>query len=270
MANRALARALSFGVCGVVGAAMATLAGCAAGRDSEQAVEQKTPSIVERVKLGEVMRVDGDASAIAVQEDGVWKSGTAAIRTPLPMGYPAPTPPGAVELKRYPVVRRAEVVGARGAANAGRTAAFWPLFNHIKRRDIEMTAPVEMEAKAYDAAAGVAGAGEGAGNEAGNAWAMSFLYREVEQGATGRDADDARVRIYDTPEMVVAARGFQGNYSDERIERELTALAEWIAKDGRMEAAGRARVLMYNGGPGDNPRNYWSEVQIPVRAKSGG
>lgn len=45
---------------------------------------------------------------------------------------------------------------------------------------------------------------------------MSFLYREVEQGATGPDEQDKRVRVVDTPEVVVASRGFQGNYRRRR------------------------------------------------------
>jgi hypothetical protein len=290
MAIRALAaRVVVLGGCGGMIACGAMLAGCGAGGASggtaggatqEAAAAAPEVSVVERVKVGEAMRLEGDAGLVAEFQDGVWRSGTAAIPTPLPVGYPAPTPPGTVELKRYPVVRRAEVGSTRGAANAGRTAAFFPLFNHITRRDIEMTSPVEMESKAYDAAAGVASVDESGAGEAGvddaagasrdEAWAMSFLYREVEQGTTGRDEEDGRVRVFDTPEMVVVSRGFQGNYSDARIERELTAVAEWIAADGRMEPAGRARVLMYNGGPGDDPRKYWGEVQLPVRAKSGG
>lgn len=269
MANRVWAMGMAMGACGGALGVVTMLAGCASG-GSKHAAEQKAPSIVEQVKVGEVMRVAGDSSAVAEFADGVWRSGDAAIPTALPVGYPAPTPPGAVELKRYPVVRRAEIGGTRGEPDMGRTAGFWPLFNHIKRRDIAMTAPVEMEAKAYDAAAGVGGLGEGEGAaERDNAWAMSFLYREVEQGPVGPDGKDQRVRVYDTAEMVVVSRGFKGNYSDARIERELTALAEWIAADGRLEPAGRARVLMYNGGPGDDPRKYWSEVQIPVRDRTG-
>lgn len=229
-------------------------------------VPTREVSVVDQVKVGEAMRLVGDAGVVAEFRDGVWRSGTAAIPTPLPVGYPAPTPPGTMELKRYPVVRRAEVGSTRGDANGGRSSAFWPLFNHITRRDIEMTSPVEMEAKAFDEAAGV----QTVALESEPAWAMSFLYREVEQGATGRDEEDQRVRVYDTPEMVVVARGFQGNYSGARLERELTALAEFVAQDDRFEVAGRARVLMYNGGPGDDPRKYWGEVQLPVRAKTGG
>lgn len=254
------------GLCGIAG--FAGLAGCTAGNGGTHAADRVTePSIVDRVEVGSALRVGGDETAKAEYVDGVWRGGDAAIGTALPVGYPAPTPPGAVDLKRYPVVRRAEIGGTRGEPDLGRTAGFWPLFKHIKRRDIAMTAPVEMEAKAYDAAAGVASIDDAASDEA---WAMSFLYREVEQGPTGHDEQDERVRVVDTPELVVVSRGFKGNYSDARIKRELTALAEWIAADGRLEPAGRARVLMYNGGPADDPRKYWSEVQIPVRAKRGG
>lgn len=223
-------------------------------------------------------RVGGDLGLSATLEGGTWKSGTAVISTPLPEGYPAPTPPGAVDLKMYPVVRRAEVRGKEEISGREGAAGFWPLFNHIQRRQIEMTSPVEMEYSMLDKQAGGVknGVEGGAGDEVGaggqsaespSPWTMSFLYRKVEQGPVGRDENDGRVIVFDTPAMLVASRGFQGNYSDERLMAEMDELVAFMAKDGRFVPMGRPRVLMYNGGPGDNPKRYWGEVQVPVKAK---
>lgn len=231
------------------------------------------------IAAGEGRRVGGDTDIAATFADGVWRSGTAAIPTPLPVGYPAPTPPGAIDIKKYPVVRRAEVRGMREVEGREGATGFWPLFNHISRRDIEMTSPVEMEygmldrATEFSAAPAAAPDQENArrpmvvGPDPAAPWTMSFLYRRVDQGPTGLDENDGRVVVFDSPEMLVASRGFQGNYSDERLLRELDVLAEWVAADGRFEPAGRPRVLMYNGGPGDRPSRYWGEVQLPVQPK---
>jgi hypothetical protein len=227
---------------------------------------------------GQGLRVGGDTDIAATFAEGVWRSGTAAIPTPLPVGYPAPTPPGAIDIKKYPVVRRAEVRGMREVEGREGASGFWPLFNHISRRDIEMTSPVEMEYGMLDRATEFSAAAPAApeenarrpmvvGPDPAAPWTMSFLYRRVDQGPTGLDENDGRVVVFDSPEMLVASRGFQGNYSDERLLRELDVLAEWVAADGRFEPAGRPRVLMYNGGPGDRPSRYWGEVQLPVKPK---
>jgi hypothetical protein len=94
-----------------------------------------------------IERLGGDAVTEALpQADGAtfFRSGEYRINTPLPEGYPAPTPPGAIEIKRYPEVRRATYVG-KGQGPDGMknsSGAFWPLFLHIKTRRIAMTAPV--------------------------------------------------------------------------------------------------------------------------------
>ena len=79
----------------------------------------------------------------------------------------------------------------------GMNFAFFPLFNHIKRRDIAMTSPVEMN---YD------GLGEpGATKPTG--WTMSFLYRTLELGTEGTDANDERIFVEDIPPVIVVAIG---------------------------------------------------------------
>jgi len=108
-----------------------------------------------------------------------FRCGDCIVEEALPVGYPRPTAPGAIELKRYPSVRRAEIVMAR-PGNAGeveRSNGFWPLFRHIQEREIAMTSPVEVDYRGLDS---------GASTEA-DAWSMSFLSRTPELGPTGRD-----------------------------------------------------------------------------------
>lgn len=90
-----------------------------------------------------VLRVGGDFDAQISGENGDWRYALSRVDTELPEGYPPPTPPGAIELKKYAEVRRAEVSG-RLNPNLGMNLGFWPLFQHIQRNDIAMTAPVEM------------------------------------------------------------------------------------------------------------------------------
>ncbi|MDA1263365.1 MAG: hypothetical protein O3B75_10780 [Planctomycetota bacterium] len=78
-------------------------------------------------------------------KNGDWgKCGRCEIEAPLPNGYSAPTPPGAIELKSYPSVRCAEI-SSKGSTGMGMSASFWPLFNHIQSQEIAMTSPVEMD-----------------------------------------------------------------------------------------------------------------------------
>jgi hypothetical protein len=77
------------------------------------------------------------------QVDGTWHAGPCRVSAPLPADYPAPTAPGAIELKAYPVVRKAQATALLGP-EIGRNLAFWKLFRHIQSHAIAMTAPVEM------------------------------------------------------------------------------------------------------------------------------
>ncbi len=204
-----------------------------------------------------VRRVAGDLAVRAVREPGVgvdganaWSCGLARITTALPVGYPDPTPPGAIELKRYPSVRRAEVSG-KGSPDSGRNLAFWPLFGHIQKREIAMTSPVEMD---YPALAEP--------SSAPGDWTMSFLYREASLGELGSDGN---VRIVDQPAMTVIALGMLGDYSYGGGKAASARLLEWLAAQDEWEIAGRPRALYYNG-PEKRSAEKWAEIQIPVRA----
>lgn len=234
--------------------AAALLAACSAPlepADSATPMHRTTP-----VEFTGVRRVGGDLAVKSAREPGVgvdgadaWSAGPARITTALPVGYPDPTPPGAIELKHYPSVRRAEVSG-NGNPDLGRNLAFWPLFGHIQKREIAMTSPVEMD---YPAPAGPSSApGE---------WTMSFLYRDASLGELGSDGN---VRIVDQPAMTVLSLGMLGDYSYGGGTAASARLLEWLAAQSEWEIAGRPRALYYNG-PEKRSAEKWAEIQIPVR-----
>lgn len=215
---------------------------------ADRAAEVKAPPI------GSVARVGGDLNARAEWTGGAFRSGSSHIDTPLPEGYPPPTPPGAIEIKTYPVVRRAEVSG-RVWPELGMNLAFFPLFNHIKRRGIEMTSPVEMDYRGLSVSDPQGAAGD---------WSMAFLYRRVEQGPLGRDERDGRVSVIDSQPMTVVSVGLRGGYGLARTREGLAILGEWLDANPEWTPAGPVRVLHYNG-PDTRERDRWQEVQVPVR-----
>lgn len=187
--------------------------------------------------------------------EGEFRSGGCRIPTPLPEGYPAPTPPGAIELKRYPLVRRAEIGGTM-SPDWGMNFAFFPLFNHIKRRDIAMTSPVEMNYSGLTAT----------GRGKPDSWTMSFLYRSQDLGAAGFDPKDGRILIEDIAPVTVVAIGMRGNYKLSRIKNGVSELRGWLSQQSEWEEVGETRVLFYNG-PEARSGDKWLEVQLPVRRR---
>lgn len=178
-----------------------------------------------------------------------YRSGPCVVDTPLPVDYPRPTAPGAIEIKFYPSVRRAEVKGKGtsddGMRGRGSSGAFWPLFRHIQRRDIAMTSPVETD---YSE----------------NGWTMSFLYREPTMGDTGADGS---VRIYDAPPVTVVSIGVQGDLDGQQAQTLVERLDAWAASSSEWRRAGDARKLGYNG-PDVRARNRWHEVQLPIERRT--
>jgi hypothetical protein len=124
-----------------------------------------------------------------------------------------------IELKTYPAVRRAECSG-KGASDMGMVKSFFPLLNHIKKREIAMTSPVEMEYRR-----------DGDGKPlaalplADCDWTMSFLYRKADLGPAG---NDAQVKVVDTPEVVVVSIGMKGGYGSGVVQHGLEALQQWF------------------------------------------
>jgi hypothetical protein len=229
--------------------------------------------------MGQALRLEGDPAITVTLEPRrgglVYRSGDHLVDTALPVGYPRPTPPGTIELKHYPSIRRAEYgarVNADGSpVNDSRVEAagsgmqrngregFWPLFQHIQRRDIAMTSPVEMDWR---------GASVSDDKPMDDAkWTMSFLYREPAQGATGDDPKDTRVRIIDTRPAVMLSAGLAGRSSDRTINAGVAKLRDFLSRNPQWQPVGDLRGLFYND-PSVPDRLAWAEIQIEVRPAS--
>lgn len=234
-------------------------AGPIAGEDSSIASTSNTriqthPASLPIPAPGESIRVGGDMSIKVQGRDGDYRAGPCRIDTPLPEGYPLPTPPGAIEIKSYPLVRRA-VVSGTGGADSGMNRAFWPLFNHIKKHDIAMTSPVEVDY--HDL--------ENATSPNPRDWTMAFLYRSPEMNQPGVEGS---VRVLDAEPVTVIAVGLKGDYSMDLVRRGLAEIDAWLAENPEWTPAGSWRALYYNG-PSLFWWNKWAEVQRPVtRARS--
>ena len=208
---------------------------------------------------GQAIRLVGDPSVQPKLQGTMYRLAEAGvgIGTPLPEGYPAPTPPEMIELKTYPAVRRAECSGKGESMVKG----FRPLLNHIKKREIAMTSPVEMEYRR-----------DGDGKPlaalplADCDWTMSFLYRKADLGPAG---NDGQIKVIDTPEIVVVSIGMKGGYGSGVVQQGLEALQRWFDGQDTWEPAGDPRSLMYNG-PLAPFEQLWLEVQVPVRRKPQG
>lgn len=148
---------------------------------------------------------------------------------PLPQGWPQPGPYNQVSEKSLPAYRAAFTGGK------GQTGSFWTLFLHIKRKDIPMTAPVEMAMQPK----------EGELNRAN----MAFLYQSDQVGQTG--ADGGSVEVRDVPAAKVLNYTWQGPDSKANLATARAALEAELAQ--RKLTATQFRLLGYNG-PG-TPRS---------------
>ena len=189
-------------------------------------------------------RADSDVAAVKGEFLEAHKALTfrPLMEAELPQGYPAPGPLGEIRVKEYPAYRMAVAKGGG--------SAFWSLFQHIKRNDIAMTAPVEMSYGDVEAA-------EPAEQT------MAFLYGEPEMGKTGMDGN---VETVDAGPIKVVSIGFNGRRSDAKIEKARDQLMAWLAERSQYEASGDLRVLGYNSPFVPRDRQYW-EVQVPIREK---
>ena len=230
------------------------LAGCAASsppsQDAAPRVSSESGPALIAPAPGASIRVGGARDAVVSGSDGNYRAGACHIDSPLPAGYPLPTPPDAIDLKSYPPVRLAEVSGA-GDPDAGMGRTFWPLFNHIKRHDIAMTSPVEMNYRGLRAS----------DPRKPDSWSMAFLYRRPDLHETGIEG---QVVVRDSGPITVVAVGMKGDYSMALVQRGMRTLEDWLATNPQWEIAGDWRALYYNG-PALFWWNKWAEVQVPLR-----
>jgi monofunctional biosynthetic peptidoglycan transglycosylase len=168
---------------------------------------------------------------------------TPLIEAPLPEGFPEPTPVREIQRKSYPAYRL-----ARADMKGSQNGAFWQLFQHIKKHDIPMTAPVEMTM-----------------DDSGGELDMAFMYEDVRQGKTG---PDGTVEVMDISPMEVVSIGCRGNSTGRAVEAARETLLAWIAARPELEIAGPARQFGYNSPMVSSSRRYF-EVQIPVRERDG-
>lgn len=174
----------------------------------------------------------------------------------LPEGFPAPGPVGQVILKEYPAYRLARVRSGPQGVSGGPNALFNPLFQHIKRNEIAMTAPVEI---GYSDRPSLPNLEERQG-----AASMAFLYGDPAWGRAGVDEADPRVVVEDVPAMKVVSIAVRGDYTDARLEKATSQLKHWLeAKGGELRPAGPPRYLGYNS-PFVPSFLRYGEVQIPV------
>lgn len=228
-------------------------------------------------EAGKSVRLAGDPAITVTKQGDFHVAGEHMIDTPLPVGYPAPTPPGTVELKTYPTLRRAEVGGERDGVKSNGRAGFWPLFRHIQRRDIEMTSPVEMDFKGIAASAGLSPDAPVLASDVKTEnvpavdindaqWTMSFLYRYTDQADAGVDPEDKRVLVVDTTPVTVVAAGVAGSPNNRTVNKGVAALREFFASNPQYVPAGDIRGLFYND-PMVPENRKWAEIQIPVKLK---
>jgi len=232
-------------------AALSLLALCGTVTVAAASDSEVQPGHVELADASnaKITRLGGDAMAPTVVRDEqrgwMYRAGRSFTESPLPDGYPRPTAPGAIELKHYPSIRRAEFGGSQSAGERG----FWPLYRHISDRDIAMTAPVEMDM-----------------DEDGTT--MSFLYQRRELGPVG-DAEMGVV-VRDTEPVWVVSIGFNGNRSERTVQDAIAKLEEMIKENDEIVSTGRSRWMGYNS-PGVPIDRQWWEVQVlvePVVAES--
>ena len=165
------------------------------------------------------------------------------VEAPVPAGFPAPSPVGVVEIKKLPVYRMAKVANSGMGGNN-----FFTLFNHIKKNNIEMTAPVEMTMTEKN----------GKYTES----SMAFLYQETTLGKVGPQGN---VAVLDTTECTVVSVGMRGSPSSENIESARRWLLEKIKNAPEpYEIEGELKVMGYNSPFMPEKLRYY-EVQLPLK-----
>ena len=151
----------------------------------------------------------------------------------------------AFEIREYAPSVVAEVI-VNGSFKDASSAAFRKLFNYISgdntsRDKIAMTAPVSQESEpekiAMTTPVGQRASGQG--------WAVSFMMPASYTIETIPVPDDPAVVLREVPANRAAAIRYSGGWSEERYEKHLILLQEWIEQN-KLEAAGEPVWARYN------------------------
>ncbi|NQZ65130.1 heme-binding protein [Crocosphaera sp.] len=183
--------------------------------------------------------------AIAWFAFGIYQANSA----PLPVGFPAPTPPDKIEVKQYPAYRAA-TYNYSGNLSEASNRAFSSLFQHISSNDISMTAPVETRYPLSTLES----------NEKTGEATVSFLYRNTD---IYPQEIANNITVEDIPAMTVVSLGLQGGYSYESYQQGLEKLKNWLSENPDYQMVGKPRRLFYDG-PYKPDAAKRSEIQIPV------
>ena len=176
--------------------------------------------------------------------DGAGEKPRYVSEAPLPKGWPAPGPYDVVVVKQFPAYRAAYTKGRSS------TFAFWRLFNHIKRKEIPMTAPVEL---------GMGPRG-GKGQKLGMN-SMGFLYQHDEVGNQGMDG--SKVEVRDMPAMRALSYTWQGRKDGGSLRKAKMALDAALKQKGWKSAD--YRVLGYNGPRTPDEKKTWEMLLVLPR-----
>lgn len=162
----------------------------------------------------------------------------------LPKGFPDFLALDEIEIRDYPAYRMVKAPMKR----SGSMGSFWTLFNHIKKNEISMTTPVQVD---YEK-----------GDERMKEQSMAFLYGDPAIGSVGADGNAEVVDVAAATVITVGARGYERRETvDEMHER----LLHWLAEHANeYVAAGTMRLMNYNSPSVGGDRRYF-EIQIPVR-----
>lgn len=179
--------------------------------------------------------------------------GYKASSAPLPEGFPAPTPDGDIEVKRYPAYRAA-TVQVSGSLSQASSRGFSPLFRHISDNNISMTAPVETRYPAGTLQENAPAAGDAA---------VSFLYRSLD--IVPQEVAE-NVQIEDVPAMTVVSIGIKGGYGYGVYAQGIEQLQGWLAQHPEYVVAGPPRRFFYDG-PFVPDGMKRSDIQIPVELR---
>lgn len=173
---------------------------------------------------------------------------------PLAEGFPDATKPGRVEVKTYPAYRSAVAKVDKATASSG-DLMFFPLFNHIQKNNVAMTAPVISTFKTPKMIETPDTRGE---------VSMEFVYRTTTQGKAGKDG--AMVEVVDHPARDFVCLGFQGDMSADQMREGVATLRKWLDEHKAEWAEdGPPRRLGYHGPMTPPAQRLW-EVQVPVKA----
>lgn len=205
-----------------------------------------------RIQKAKILKTDIDASngVIHVIDSVLIPSSSETsfrpvIESPMPAGFPALTPVGDIELKRYPEYRMAQTTIGRSD-----NYAFFTLFRHIQQNKISMTAPVEMRYPVQQEQ-----------KSQSSEPTMAFLY--------GADAPlepqvNSGVELITVSPVTVVSIGNRGKRTMKKVAIARENLEQWLASEHPgLEVVGELRVLGYNS-PMVPARNRYFEVQFEV------